>query len=116
MSKLQLKGSWNELKGKLKQRYANLTDDDLAHITYSLQKSLRRFWPSWEQTWPKSAKRLLETISYMSKVVIGQVSVSLFEFAFQLIPRAFQLKLAHISYSLHSSYYDCSLFAGHRGC
>jgi len=30
MSKLQLKGSWNELKGKLKQRYANLTDDDLA--------------------------------------------------------------------------------------
>ncbi len=30
MSKLQLKGSWNELKGKLKQQYANLTDDDLA--------------------------------------------------------------------------------------
>src|SRR5258708_15354634 len=32
---------------------------------------------------------------------IGQVSVLLFEFAFQLIPRAFQLKLAHITYSLH---------------
>jgi uncharacterized protein YjbJ (UPF0337 family) len=29
MSKLELKGSWNELKGKLKQQYANLTDDDL---------------------------------------------------------------------------------------
>jgi uncharacterized protein YjbJ (UPF0337 family) len=27
---LQLKGSWNELKGKLKQQFANLTDDDLA--------------------------------------------------------------------------------------
>jgi uncharacterized protein YjbJ (UPF0337 family) len=29
MTKLQLKGSWNEVKGKLKQRYAQLTDDDL---------------------------------------------------------------------------------------
>jgi uncharacterized protein YjbJ (UPF0337 family) len=29
MNKLQIKGSWNELKGKLKQSYANLTDDDL---------------------------------------------------------------------------------------
>ena len=25
----ELKGNWNELKGKLKQQYANLTDDDL---------------------------------------------------------------------------------------
>jgi uncharacterized protein YjbJ (UPF0337 family) len=29
MTKLQLKGSWNELKGKLKQKYGQLTDDDL---------------------------------------------------------------------------------------
>ena len=29
MTKLQFKGSWNEVKGKLKQRYARLTDDDL---------------------------------------------------------------------------------------
>jgi uncharacterized protein YjbJ (UPF0337 family) len=28
-TKLQLKGSWNEVKGKLKQKYADLTDDDL---------------------------------------------------------------------------------------
>jgi uncharacterized protein YjbJ (UPF0337 family) len=28
--KLQMKGSWNELKGKLKQKYGQLTDDDLA--------------------------------------------------------------------------------------
>jgi uncharacterized protein YjbJ (UPF0337 family) len=26
---LQFKGSWNEIKGKLKQQYGNLTDDDL---------------------------------------------------------------------------------------
>ena len=30
MNRLQMKGSWNEVKGKLKQQYGNLTDDDLA--------------------------------------------------------------------------------------
>jgi uncharacterized protein YjbJ (UPF0337 family) len=29
MTTLQIKGSWNEIKGKLKQKYAELTDDDL---------------------------------------------------------------------------------------
>ncbi len=29
MTKLEFKGSWNEIKGKLKQKYAQLTDDDL---------------------------------------------------------------------------------------
>ena len=29
MTKLSIKGNWNELKGKLKQKYGNLTDDDL---------------------------------------------------------------------------------------
>jgi uncharacterized protein YjbJ (UPF0337 family) len=29
MNKLQFKGSWNEIKGKLKQSYGHLTDDDL---------------------------------------------------------------------------------------
>ncbi len=29
MNKLQIKGSWNETKGKLKQKYGTLTDDDL---------------------------------------------------------------------------------------
>ncbi len=28
-TKLALKGSWNEIKGKLKQKYGQLTDDDL---------------------------------------------------------------------------------------
>ena len=30
MTKLQFKGSWNEAKGKLKQKYGQLTDDDLS--------------------------------------------------------------------------------------
>jgi uncharacterized protein YjbJ (UPF0337 family) len=29
MNKLQMKGGWNEVKGKLKQKYGELTDDDL---------------------------------------------------------------------------------------
>ena len=29
--KLKLKGNWNETKGKMKQAYADLTDDDLAY-------------------------------------------------------------------------------------
>jgi len=29
MNKLGLKGNWNEIKGKLKQKYGTLTDDDL---------------------------------------------------------------------------------------
>lgn len=29
MEKLSIKGNWNELAGKLKQKYADLTEDDL---------------------------------------------------------------------------------------
>lgn len=29
MNKLKLRGTWNEVKGKLKQKYGELTDDDL---------------------------------------------------------------------------------------
>jgi uncharacterized protein YjbJ (UPF0337 family) len=29
MTTLEIKGNWNELKGKLKQKYGQLTDDDL---------------------------------------------------------------------------------------
>ncbi len=29
MDKLSIKGNWNEVAGKLKQKFANLTDDDL---------------------------------------------------------------------------------------
>lgn len=31
MSELKWKGRWNELKGKVKQKYADLTDDDLLY-------------------------------------------------------------------------------------
>lgn len=31
MDKLEWQGRWNEIKGKVKQAYGNLTDDDLAY-------------------------------------------------------------------------------------
>lgn len=32
MDSLDLKGKWNVLKGKVKQKYADLTDDDLLYV------------------------------------------------------------------------------------
>ena len=32
MNKLEIKGDWNILKGKIKQKWAKLTDDDLAFV------------------------------------------------------------------------------------
>jgi len=32
MTTLEIKGDWNIAKGKLKQKWANLTDDDLQYI------------------------------------------------------------------------------------
>lgn len=32
MNTLQIKGNWNIVKGKLKQKFARLTDDDLAYV------------------------------------------------------------------------------------
>jgi uncharacterized protein YjbJ (UPF0337 family) len=31
-NKLQFKGNWNVIKGKLKQKYGELTDDDLTYV------------------------------------------------------------------------------------
>jgi len=32
MGNLRIKGNWNVIKGKLKQKYADLTDDDLKYV------------------------------------------------------------------------------------
>lgn len=31
MDKLEIKGNWNQIRGKLKSKYGELTDDDLAY-------------------------------------------------------------------------------------
>ncbi len=32
MNQLEIKGNWNEIKGKLKQKYAELREDDLTYV------------------------------------------------------------------------------------
>ena len=42
MNTLQLKGNWNVVKGKLKQKYAQLTDDDLRYVEGKEEELLGR--------------------------------------------------------------------------
>jgi uncharacterized protein YjbJ (UPF0337 family) len=42
MNKLEIKGNWNEISGKLKQKYANLTDDDLLLVKGKEEELLGR--------------------------------------------------------------------------
>ena len=42
MNKHTLKGDWNQLKGAVKQQWADLTDDDLLHIEGSRDKLVGR--------------------------------------------------------------------------
>lgn len=32
MNRLNIKGNWNQVKGKLKQKYGDLTEDDLTYV------------------------------------------------------------------------------------
>ncbi|UTT87783.1 CsbD family protein (plasmid) [Psychrobacter raelei] len=42
MNSETLKGEWNQLKGSVKQKWAELTDDDLTHIEGSRDKLVGR--------------------------------------------------------------------------
>lgn len=42
MNTLELKGNWNVIKGKLKQTYGQLTDDDLAYVDGQEEELLGR--------------------------------------------------------------------------
>ncbi|RJP82267.1 MAG: CsbD family protein [Candidatus Zixiibacteriota bacterium] len=42
MNQLNFKGNWREVAGKLKQRYANLTDDDLSFVEGKEEQLLGR--------------------------------------------------------------------------
>jgi uncharacterized protein YjbJ (UPF0337 family) len=59
MNKLQIKGSWNELKGKLKQQYAKLTDDDLTYTEGKEDELLGRIQKKLGVT-GEEARRILE--------------------------------------------------------
>lgn len=42
MDKLTIKGNWNEVAGKLKQKFADLTDDDLLFVEGKEEELLGR--------------------------------------------------------------------------
>ena len=42
MNKLETKGNWNVIKGKLKKKWANLTDDDLKYMEGDQQELIGR--------------------------------------------------------------------------
>lgn len=58
MTKLEMKGTWNETKGKLKQKWADLTDDDLLFAEGKEDELLGRL----EKKTGKTKQELRETI------------------------------------------------------
>lgn len=42
MTDLRIKGNWNEIKGKLKQKYGELSDDDLKYAEGKEEELLGR--------------------------------------------------------------------------
>ncbi|MHA7111873.1 CsbD family protein [Sunxiuqinia elliptica] len=62
MDKLEIKGNWNILKGKFKQRYAELTDDDLRYIEGKEDELLGRL----QEKTGKARAELIEEIKQLS--------------------------------------------------
>jgi uncharacterized protein YjbJ (UPF0337 family) len=59
-SNLRLKGNWNELKGKLKQEYAKLTDDDLTYVEGKEDELLGRLQKKTGKTQDELRKQLFD--------------------------------------------------------
>jgi uncharacterized protein YjbJ (UPF0337 family) len=62
MNNLQIKGNWNMIKGKLKQEFADLTDDDLTYIEGKEDELLGRIQIKTGET----KEEVLETINRYS--------------------------------------------------
>lgn len=62
MDKLHIKGNWNIIKGKLKQHYADLTDDDLKYVEGKEDELLGRIQKKTGET----REEILESINRYS--------------------------------------------------
>lgn len=60
MNAMQLKGSWNVMKGRLKQKFANLTDNDLRYEEGKEDELLGRFQQRTGKTREKNRTRVLD--------------------------------------------------------
>ncbi len=61
MNKLEIKGKWNQVKGSLKQKYGELTDDDLAFVEGEEDKLLGRL----QEKTGQSKEKLIDEINKM---------------------------------------------------
>ena len=59
MDNLRIKGNWNQLKGKVKQKYAELTDDDLMYAEGESEKLLGKL----QEKRGKSREALIKEIN-----------------------------------------------------
>lgn len=63
MNSTELKGNWNVIKGKLKQRYAELTDDDLTYVDGAEDELFGRL----QVKLGKSKQEILESVERAKK-------------------------------------------------
>jgi uncharacterized protein YjbJ (UPF0337 family) len=61
MDTLRIKGNWNQMKGKIKQKYPDLTDDDLMFVNGKEDDLLGRIQR-------KTGKSRDEVVSYISSI------------------------------------------------
>ncbi len=61
MTTLEIKGDWNIIKGKLKQKWAKLTDDDLQYVEGKSEELLGRIQKSTGETREAVEKAIKES-------------------------------------------------------
>ncbi|UXP31318.1 CsbD family protein [Reichenbachiella agarivorans] len=61
MNELQIKGNWNQIKGKIKQKYGELTENDLTYIEGQEDELLGRI----QEKTGKSKEFLMKEINNM---------------------------------------------------
>jgi len=66
MNKLEIKGDWNITKGKLKQKWAKLTDDDLQFVEGKQEELLGRIQKRTGETREAVEKAIKDTCSSSS--------------------------------------------------
>lgn len=59
MNLTEMKGNWNVIKGKLKQQYGDLTDDDLTYV----EGKDDEFWGRIQKKVGKTKEQIQEQIS-----------------------------------------------------
>jgi len=62
MNQLTLKGNWNIAKGKLRQKYADLTEDDVAYVEGKEDELLGRLQKKTGQTREQIEREIKEAL------------------------------------------------------